>query len=52
MKEYAGIKEKVAIIGVHSRLEIWDEEMWNQYKGKVVSQADVLAEKLGEVGMM
>ena len=51
LKEYADIKEKVAIIGVHSRLEIWDEDMWNEYKGKVVKQADVLAEKLGEMGV-
>lgn len=52
LKEYAGIKEKVAIIGVHSRLEIWDEDVWSDYKKKVVSQADILAEKLGEAGMM
>lgn len=50
LKEYAGIKEKVAIIGVHSRLEIWDEATWNDYKGKVEKNADVLAEKLGELG--
>lgn len=52
LKVYAGIKERVAIIGVHSRLEIWDEDVWNDYKGKVEKQADVLAEKLGEAGVM
>ena len=52
LKVYAGIKERVAIIGVHSRLEIWDEDVWNDYKGKVEEKADVLAEKLGEVGTM
>ncbi|HBM46082.1 MAG: Protein MraZ [Parcubacteria group bacterium GW2011_GWF2_38_76] len=50
LKEYAGIKEKVAIIGVRSNLEIWDEDAWNDYKGKVEKNADVLAEKLGEIG--
>lgn len=52
LKEYAGLKEKVAIIGVHSRLEIWDEGSWDDYKKKVASQADLLAEKLGEMGVM
>jgi MraZ protein len=52
LKEYAGIKEKVSIIGVHSRLEIWDEITWNEYKGKVEKNADVLAEKLGEIGAL
>lgn len=50
LKEYAGLKEKVAIIGVRSNLEIWDEDAWNDYKGKVSKNADVLAEKLGELG--
>ncbi|HRY62524.1 MAG TPA: division/cell wall cluster transcriptional repressor MraZ [Candidatus Paceibacterota bacterium] len=50
LKEYAGLKEKVAIIGVRSNLEIWDEDAWNEYKGKVAKNADVLAEKLGELG--
>lgn len=49
LKDYAGIKEKVAIIGVRSNLEIWDEDAWNEYKGKVSKNADVLAEKLGEI---
>ncbi|MEI6296462.1 MAG: division/cell wall cluster transcriptional repressor MraZ [bacterium] len=52
LKEYAGIKEKVAIIGVHTRLEIWDEDVWKDYKSKVESQVDVLAEKLGESGVL
>lgn len=52
LKEYAGLKEKVAIIGIHTRLEIWDEDLWDGYKGKVQSQADVLAEKLGEAGVL
>lgn len=50
LKEYAGLKEKVAIIGVRSNLEIWDEDVWNEYKSKVAKNADVLAEKLGELG--
>ncbi|MEK7066177.1 MAG: division/cell wall cluster transcriptional repressor MraZ [Patescibacteria group bacterium] len=50
LKDFAGLKEKVVIIGVHTRLEIWDEEKWAVYKSKVTGEADKLAEKLGEVG--
>jgi len=52
LKEFAKLGERVVIIGVHSRLEIWDEEKWKQYKGGIESQADKLAEKLGEVGVI
>ncbi len=50
LKDFAGLKEKVIISGVHSRAEIWDERRWNTYKKRIEDQADVMAEKLGEVG--
>lgn len=43
---------KVAIIGVQSRVEIWNEKSWIEYKRVVEKQADSLAEKLGQVGML
>ncbi len=51
LKEYANLKEKVVIAGVYKRLEIWNEENWENYKQRVEKQTDVLAEKLGELGM-
>ncbi|MBX4215665.1 division/cell wall cluster transcriptional repressor MraZ [Candidatus Parcubacteria bacterium] len=52
LKEFAGLKEKVVLLGVHTRVEIWDEKAWNAYKGKVERDADALAEKLGEIGAL
>ncbi len=52
LKDFAGLKEKVAVIGVHDRVEIWNEKVWGSYKGRIGKQADVLAEKLGEVGAL
>lgn len=49
--EFAELKDKVIIAGVHSRIEIWDEEKWQEYKKQVEKQADTLAEKLGDIGM-
>jgi len=50
LKIFAGLKEKVVIVGVYKRLEIWNEENWENYKSRVEKQTDSLAEKLGEQG--
>ncbi len=51
LKNLADLKEKVVIVGIYKRLEIWNEEKWNDYKTRVEKQTDVLAEKLGELGV-
>jgi DNA-binding transcriptional regulator/RsmH inhibitor MraZ len=40
------------IIGVSNRVEIWNEKAWGEYKKVVEKQADTLAEKLGQVGVL
>lgn len=52
LKSRAGLSEKVALVGVQNRVEIWDESAWADYKKMVEKQADSLAEKLGGVGML
>lgn len=52
LKEFAKLGSHVAVIGVHDRVELWNEERWSEYKGKIEKQADALAEKLGEVGAL
>ncbi len=51
LKEFAGLKVKVVVAGVSDRIEIWDEERWKEHMAKIEKQADVLAEKLGEIGV-
>jgi len=51
LKEYAGLAQKVTIVGVQNRLEIWDTERWENYKKEVEKNADMIAEKLGELGL-
>lgn len=51
LKNYAGLKQKVVIAGVYNRLEIWDEERWTNYKNEVEKNTDMIAEKLGELGL-
>ncbi len=49
-REFAGLSTKVVVAGIHTRLEIWDEDRWKEYTGRIKKQADMLAEKLGEIG--
>lgn len=51
LKSYAGLKQKVTIVGVYDRLEIWDSERWENYRGEVEKNTDMIAEKLGELGL-
>jgi len=52
LRERANLKNKVVVIGVQSRVEIWNEKSWVEYKQVVEKQADTLAEKLGQVGVL
>jgi len=51
LKDRARLSEKVVIIGVQDRVEIWNEDSWIDYKKMVEKRADSLAEKLGGVGI-
>ncbi|MEK7514676.1 MAG: division/cell wall cluster transcriptional repressor MraZ [Patescibacteria group bacterium] len=52
LRKFAGLSERVVFAGVHSRVEIWDEERWAEYKKQLEKQADALAEKLGGIGAL
>ena len=47
LAEWAGLKEKVTILGVQNHVEIWNEKTWLAYKAKNEKQASALAEKVG-----
>ena len=48
----ANLENKVAVVGVEDRVEIWNEEVWKRFKQKVEGEADQLAEKLGQAGAL
>lgn len=51
LKDYAELKSKAVMAGVYKRVEIWDEKKWEEYKSRIEQQTDMLAEKLGELGV-
>jgi MraZ protein len=52
LTDFAGLTTEVVIAGIHNRVEIWDSVRWSEYKGRVETQADELAQKLGELGVL
>jgi len=51
LKDYAALKKKVIIAGLYSRIEIWDEDIWQTYKAKTEKEAGDIAERLNEIGI-
>jgi len=51
LRSYATIAKTAVIAGLYNRLEIWDEAKWETYKHQVETDADSVAEKLGELGI-
>lgn len=51
LKTYAFLKKKVVIAGVYNRIEIWDENKWQQYKKKTETAVGDIAERLKELGV-
>ena len=33
--DYAGLKKDIVLVGVNSRLEIWDNEKWDEYQASL-----------------
>jgi len=52
LQNWANLKGKVSVVGVQSRVEIWNEKAWAGYKKGVEGKAGALAEKLGQVGVI
>ncbi len=52
LKKFAQLEDKIVFAGVHSRIEVWNEGRWIEYKKRIETQADQLAEKLGEIGVL
>lgn len=51
LREYAYLKKQAVITGVFNRLEIWDEAIWREYKGRSEKEIGNMAERLGELGV-
>ncbi|MFA6306386.1 MAG: division/cell wall cluster transcriptional repressor MraZ [Patescibacteria group bacterium] len=51
LRKFAGLKKKLVIAGLYSRLEIWDQTAWNKYKQGTEKKSVDIAEALGGLGV-
>jgi MraZ protein len=51
LSDYASLKGKVIITGMHNRLEIWSEESWSKFKIEMEENSDEVAENLEQIGL-
>lgn len=51
LRNYAGLNKKVVIVGVHTRLELWDIDKWEAYRSQTEHDAGDIAEHLGDLGI-
>jgi len=49
LKDFAGIKKDVMIVGVSNRIEIWAKELWNDFYANSRQSFEEIAEKLMDV---
>src|SRR6056297_1943793 len=49
--DYAKLNKKAIVAGLYDRLEIWDKEIWQDYKEKSEASSSDIAEALDEIGI-
>ncbi|MGB9885531.1 MAG: division/cell wall cluster transcriptional repressor MraZ [Moorellales bacterium] len=47
LREYAALEREATVIGVSTRVEIWNTRLWQEYTRKAQADYESLAEKLG-----
>lgn len=51
LRQYANLDKRVIVSGLYDRLEVWDEDTWNDYCAKTEAEGDDIAERLGDQGV-
>lgn len=51
LRSYAGLDKEIFIIGVSTRVEVWDKARWENYNGDENLNPDSIAEKMSMLGI-
>lgn len=51
LREYAGLDKEINIIGVSTRVEVWDKAKWENYNGDKNQNPASFAEKMSMLGI-
>ena len=51
LRDYAKLEKDVVVIGVSTRIEIWNKDIWNQYNERMGPTVEQLSEHLIDFGI-
>ncbi|MGE5298146.1 MAG: division/cell wall cluster transcriptional repressor MraZ [Acidobacteriaceae bacterium] len=51
LRTFAGLSKKVVLAGLYNRIEVWDEQSWENYKAMTEKESTSIAEALSELGV-
>lgn len=51
LREYAKLKTNTVIVGVYSRIEVWDVKEWEDYRDRIEAESGEIAEKIENLGL-
>ena len=51
LRGHASLEKELSIIGVSTRVEIWDREAWETYNGESSMDQEAIIEKMAELGI-
>jgi MraZ protein len=51
LRTYAGLEDQVVLVGVGSRLEIWNPQRWSQEEWRMGERASQVSEELSGLGI-
>jgi MraZ protein len=51
LRAYAGLENEVVVAGVHSRIELWRRETWDEEQARVEEQTSTIAEQMASIGI-
>jgi MraZ protein len=51
LREYAGLDKELYVIGVSTRVEVWEKVKWESYSGDENMSPDKIAEKMAMLGI-
>lgn len=51
LRDYAELTKEVVVIGVSTRVELWDKEVWERYVSGAESSLETISEKIADLGI-
>lgn len=51
LRTYANLQKRAVVAGLYNRVEIWQEESWQEYKAQSEADSENIAEAMSELGV-